>query len=560
MFAYKNLLQRIVVISTILAGVGSSQAADKIPWLPNLEAARQQAIASQKLILVHFTGEKCAPCKRLEKNVYSMPQFGFTMVQNFAPVKINASASPDIARQFNVTTWPTDVILAPSGHEIHRMNSPQEARDYLTVLGQVAWRYRQMMAGSGTMAQFTPNAMQPQVQANRTPRVPQPNANGTMSNASPYGYQQPQFAQANMPRTGQSPMQRAMGGATPFNAGLVAAQQAQQAELAGNMKIPSATPAVPGSAPAQLVGGVNALASQYGATPVQRMGYGAQPSAATASPNTSTNSPIAPSNSTGQLPTVGYGTPMSTTTPVPNVPTASPSTTTTSAPAAQAASQRVPDSLVIKNEFAGRKKAATEKITAAAGAVADAGQQIAKTIDEKAKAVAAAATNTEMTTPKVSAAANSTQPANVQASMTAEIPQLPNESASSSGETNSDGEGEQNLSMDGYCCVTLHEENRWAKGDARWGARHRGRVYLFQSAAAQQQFLADPDRYSPILAGYDPVAFRDGGSLVAGSRNHGVRYDDHMFLFDSEASLQKFWSSPEQYAATAYQAMHDQSQ
>ena len=92
-------------------------------------------------------------------------------------------------------------------------------------------------------------------------------------------------------------------------------------------------------------------------------------------------------------------------------------------------------------------------------------------------------------------------------------------------------------------------------GDKRWGARHRGSVYLFQSAAAQQQFLADPDRYSPILAGYDPVAFVDQQQYVTGSRRHGIRFQDTIVLFSSEEALQKFSSNPDRYLANVQQAM-----
>ncbi len=111
------------------------------------------------------------------------------------------------------------------------------------------------------------------------------------------------------------------------------------------------------------------------------------------------------------------------------------------------------------------------------------------------------------------------------------------------------------FALDGYCCVTLHDENRWVLGNSRWGARHRGHIYLFQSAVAQQQFLADPDKYSPVLGGYDPVVLRETGQYEPGDRSHGVRYQDQMFLFSSEDTLQRFWKAPWQYAELARQAM-----
>ncbi len=104
------------------------------------------------------------------------------------------------------------------------------------------------------------------------------------------------------------------------------------------------------------------------------------------------------------------------------------------------------------------------------------------------------------------------------------------------------------IGMEGFCPVALIEEDRWVRGDKQWGARHRGRVYLFSSAAAQQKFLADPDRYSPALTGFDPVVFAENGRYAEGLRAHGLRYHDQIFLFQNEASLAKFAQEPHRYA------------
>ena len=99
------------------------------------------------------------------------------------------------------------------------------------------------------------------------------------------------------------------------------------------------------------------------------------------------------------------------------------------------------------------------------------------------------------------------------------------------------------------------DEDRWATGDSRWGARHRGRVYLFHDAASQQRFMGDPERYSPALAGFDPVVFSEHGQFVEGKREHGLRFENQMFLFNSEESLAKFEKNPDAYAGQVRQAV-----
>lgn len=114
--------------------------------------------------------------------------------------------------------------------------------------------------------------------------------------------------------------------------------------------------------------------------------------------------------------------------------------------------------------------------------------------------------------------------------------------------------GSPPLGFEGHCPVTLKTENRWATGDVRFGAIHRGRTYLFTSAEAQKSFLASPDAFSPVLSGSDPVVAVDERRAVAGSRDYGVEYPasgGRFYLFSSEESLEKFWSNPSAYAQGA---------
>jgi protein disulfide-isomerase len=109
--------------------------------------------------------------------------------------------------------------------------------------------------------------------------------------------------------------------------------------------------------------------------------------------------------------------------------------------------------------------------------------------------------------------------------------------------------------LDGYCCVTLVENKKWVRGDVRFGAIHRGRIYKFVSQEAQQRFLANPDAFSPVLQGIDPVLALDSRQAVPGSREHGLFYERRIYLFSSEDSLKRFQSSPTRYAAEVTQAM-----
>jgi protein disulfide-isomerase len=103
--------------------------------------------------------------------------------------------------------------------------------------------------------------------------------------------------------------------------------------------------------------------------------------------------------------------------------------------------------------------------------------------------------------------------------------------------------------LDGYCPVTLVEQEKWVKGDVKWGAHHRGRTYLFAGPEQQKRFMASFDKYAPALSGFDAVKYVEQGVLVDGKRAHGVFYKNQIFLFADETALRQFWTAPERYAS-----------
>lgn len=108
-------------------------------------------------------------------------------------------------------------------------------------------------------------------------------------------------------------------------------------------------------------------------------------------------------------------------------------------------------------------------------------------------------------------------------------------------------DGTMPLGLEGYCPVTLVEKQAWTEGRPQYGARHRGRTYLFAGPAQQQTFLADPDRYAPALSGDDPVLAFEQGKSMPGQRRYGVVCQSRMYLFASPATRDAFAANPDKY-------------
>lgn len=107
--------------------------------------------------------------------------------------------------------------------------------------------------------------------------------------------------------------------------------------------------------------------------------------------------------------------------------------------------------------------------------------------------------------------------------------------------------------LEGYCPVDLCERHVWTPGNRQFGATHRGRVYLFSSAEAQQKFMGNPDRYAPVAGGDDPVVAMHQQQSVPGRREFGMFYQGRVFLFAGQQSRDAFRADPNRYAAEIQQ-------
>jgi thiol-disulfide isomerase/thioredoxin/YHS domain-containing protein len=103
--------------------------------------------------------------------------------------------------------------------------------------------------------------------------------------------------------------------------------------------------------------------------------------------------------------------------------------------------------------------------------------------------------------------------------------------------------------FEGFCPVSLTERGEWTAGRKEYGLRHRGRTYLFAGPDEWQRFNANPDKYTPLASGFDPVLLVDANQQVDGRRCHGVTYQGQVLLFASEETLGRFVQDKDRYVA-----------
>jgi len=424
--------------------------AQGIQWQTDIEQAKQLAAKSNRLVLVHFWAPWCKPCVRLDNTVFNQQNVAQAVHAHYVPVKVNASEFQVAAKEYGITSLPTDMVMKPDGQVVTKFNSPATPQDYMGQLTQIAASTVQSQPRSGMIAQQAPQNMQ-RPQAGRTDPLTRPAAAyGTAegSQTTPAGTAQ-QAAQAGNPASPNPPARRYGNLPGPLNRPAsvnnpyanVLAGQPQGNEPPGGRHNPSTAPPNRGTA-----GGAEGTAPRYASQAIGRP------------PGTSINGSSVPGNPAGGHMRGGQTPPAN--------PVGQPQQRPAGGPG---------------------------------GALAGRSHQVSS-------------------------------PANPA------------------------------FGLDGYCPVTLVEGQKWMPGDKRWGAVHRGVTYLFTGPEEQNRFLKDPDKYAPVLSGIDPVLALDQSQQVRGMRRHGVYYRDHVYLFASEQTLQRFSKSPQRYAEGVRQAMRQNGQ
>ena len=120
------------------------------PWQPDIETARRIASQTNRLVLIHFWGPNCGPCRQMESEVFSQPDLMKAISVNYVPVKLDTAAFPITAQQYGITSIPTDVVTTPTGQVVQKRSGGLAAKEYVATLDLIASKSR---AAIGAIAQ-----------------------------------------------------------------------------------------------------------------------------------------------------------------------------------------------------------------------------------------------------------------------------------------------------------------------------------------------------------------------------------------------------------------------
>ena len=170
--------KRFFACITLMLGLASAPAfsvEQEIAWTEDYDAAVRRAASANCVLLLHFYGDYCPPCKLLDKKTFHDPSLVAAINENVVAVKINAEKRKDLATKYNVNRWPTDVYLYSNGDELYRGVSDQDPTVYTKKIQRIALHHRDWSLERESIAENTQRgkvsaivASAPQTQPDKT--------------------------------------------------------------------------------------------------------------------------------------------------------------------------------------------------------------------------------------------------------------------------------------------------------------------------------------------------------------------------------------------------------
>lgn len=124
----------MMIVLLLLAQTGLAIAQTKIQFRPvSFTEARDLATDEGKLIFFDAYTSWCAPCKWMETNVFIQPEVADYFNAHFINVKFDCEAGEgiDLAKHYQIRSFPTYLFLDGNGELIYRTQSRMEASAFL---------------------------------------------------------------------------------------------------------------------------------------------------------------------------------------------------------------------------------------------------------------------------------------------------------------------------------------------------------------------------------------------------------------------------------------------
>lgn len=509
-----------------------------IQWETNPYTASLKARAESKPVMLHFTADWCGPCQNQKRFVFSSPDVVRAIHQNAVPVLVNIDTYKELAEELNVRSIPHDVFLTPDGEVIGRRNSPTESSNFISMCNSLNYQPNQSSDQYDSSIAQLKRKMSPL----DAPMGQRSDFGASGPNeVSSVGISNEAHSLAKLSNYGQMISKPNMGGLANEKKQLDPRSELQSA-LAGLASEASTAASTPRK-------------SRFFKIPEKRLD---NPSAAY-DPATNVFHPHRANEHSDRRAFLAKQRPEMTVRR--DAPSAQPTRVTNNEFFRQAkqakltSSKSIPGLEVSEMFDAANGKAIDPQVTGASFA------RIQKDEANEPVLPANQAKIIAESNARIQSYKEGEPKFAQQASMIKE--EQPQDSTAKETLTVNVA-AEEDFALHGKCPVSLIQNGKWVEGNPQWGIVHRDRTYLFSSKEHYELFKTNPDRFSPILSGYDPVIFHEQGKLLDGLEENGVfmgkNDEQHIVLFKNSQTRAKFQANPKLYLDSVRQAVYLASQ
>ncbi|QDS94046.1 thiol:disulfide interchange protein precursor [Roseimaritima multifibrata] len=109
---------------------------NSVVWAENYAAAQQQAVQSDKPIILFFTGDWCVPCRIMKRNVWADDEVAATVNAKFVPVMldVNDPGAVDALKRYSVGSTPKTVVADKDGNVLRQRDGGITKSEFLDLL------------------------------------------------------------------------------------------------------------------------------------------------------------------------------------------------------------------------------------------------------------------------------------------------------------------------------------------------------------------------------------------------------------------------------------------
>lgn len=117
-----------------------------IVWETDFKKAMQLAADTDRLVIIHFYGDYCPPCRKMDAEVFSRDDVAAAIEPHYVALKVDSQENPNAVKNLNITSIPSDLVATPRREIIYRRQGESSAERYTREMLHVVQKHREAQA------------------------------------------------------------------------------------------------------------------------------------------------------------------------------------------------------------------------------------------------------------------------------------------------------------------------------------------------------------------------------------------------------------------------------